>query len=489
MTPFRHLPLQTKGALYVLLLILAIFLAVAGLVYTSVRHDLMDQLVSENRRMVRDLATSARDPLLTTDLSSLQKAVRQAAGHRGVRTALVVGDTGLVVASTHLEHLGSAPPAWAQDDPRTVTARSRESATMELAPPELAHVLEAPVRVGGQQMGRVLVRFDRSELQRIVSENLSATLNRLLWLGLFTGVVGTLGSFLLSGFVTRPIRRLTREMDTMQREFATDSDTGPEHGARGDELHRLQQGFRRMRGTLNRYLVELDRLHQEQQALNCMATIGEMSAHVAHELRNSLSSLRGASRYLHRHLSDGDDRYAEFSEIIEEEVQRLYDMTEGFLDFSRPFEPHMETRDLCDLIAESMGRLRTAYAAAGVHLESQCPAPCPAQVDAQLIDQALYNLLTNALDFVSAGDRVTVSVEPGQAGRWELAVTDSGPGIPDSERERVFQPFVTNKTGGSGLGLAVVAKVALVHGGTARASEAATGGARLSLDLPRAKEA
>lgn len=488
MTWFGRLPLRTKGALYVLLLISAIFLAVAALVYTSVRHDLVEQMVSENRRMVRDLATSARDPLLTTDLSALKKSLQQVAVNRAVQAAVVVGESSQVVASTHLADLGGPPPGWTQKAPPR-TGRANPDGAMDLAPPELAAALKAPVSVGERELGRVYVRFDRAELQRIVAENLNATLNRLLWLGLFTGVAGSVGSFLLSGFFTRPVRRLTDEMEAMQREFATADDDAYHGPQAGDELHRLQHGFRRMRDTLGRYLVELDRLHQKQQALNCMATIGEMSAHVAHELRNSLSSLRGASRYLHRHLGDGDDRYAEFSEIIEEEVQRLYDMTEGFLDFSRPFEPHMETRDLCRLVHGPVGRIGPDYQAAGVTLDVQCPERAPAQVDPQLIGQAVYNLLSNALDFLGEGDRATVEVAPGSADRWELAVADTGPGIPETERERVFKPFVTNKTGGSGLGLAVVAKVALVHGGTAHAGAAPGGGARMALDLPRAKEA
>jgi signal transduction histidine kinase len=484
----RRLPLRTKGALAVLLLIAAIFVAVAALVYTTVRHDLVEQLVAENHRMVTDLAASARDPLLTTDLSALQKLLRQLAASRAVEEAIVVGEAGQVVAATRLGLLGAPPPDWARSGAWDATGNADHQA-IGWIPPEPAGALYAPVTVGNRELGRVFVRFDQRELRHMVSENLASTLNSLLWLGLFTGLVGTAGSFLLSGFITRPIRRLTGEVETMQHEFGPEGETKAALAETGDELHRLQQGFYHMRDALGRYLVELDRLHQREQALNCMATIGEMSAQVAHELRNSLSSLRGASRYLHRHLGSGNDRYAEFSEIIEEEVQRLYDMTEGFLDFSRPFEPNLETQDLCSLVRETLERVRAEYQPLGTRLEVQCPGSSLAQVDMQLIDQALYNLLTNALDFLDEDDEVTVAVAPSGDSRWELAVTDTGPGIPEAEQERVFQPFVTSKSGGSGLGLAVVAKVALVHGGTARAGTAAGGGARLALDLPRAKEA
>jgi len=480
---FSRLPLQTKGAIYVLLLITAIFLAVALVVYTSVRRDLEQQLVSENLRMVRDLATSARSPILTTDLSALQKLVEQAGSNRAVEAAVITDGTQRILASTRLSELGQKRPDWT-----TERGSLPESATAaDLLPIPASDLLETAghaIRVGDDRLGAVHVRCDPAELRQIVEENLTATLSKLLWLGLFTGVAGTAGAFLVSGFVTRPIRRLTTQVEAMEREFALDEDgTAHPHAPDGDELDRLQHGFGRLRSTLHRYLIEVDRLHQKQQALNCLATIGEMSAHVAHELRNSLSSLRGASRYLSRHPEAAQQ--AEFSQIIEEEVYRLYHMTEGFLDFSRPFEPQLEERDLCELVRDTCRRLQSDYDGAGVRLECDCSGPQSASVDPQLIHQALVNLLTNALDVLGHGDGVSVWVEPGAERTSRIIVRDSGPGIPEEERERIFKPFVTTKTHGSGLGLAVVSKVVLQHGGNVEVDNAPGCGARFTLSLPR----
>ena len=483
MLGFRRLPLQTKGAIYVLLLITAIFLAVALVVYTSVRRDLEQQLVSENLRMVRDLATSARSPILTTDLSALQNLVEQAGSNRAVEATVITDATDRILASTELSELGQKRPDWASGGSRAPAADSAAD-LLPLPSRDLLETASHAIRVGGDRLGAVHVHFDPEELRQIVAENLTATLRKLLWLGLFTGVVGTAGAVLVSGFVTRPIRRLTTQVEAMEREFAlAEDDDATQHPPDGDELDRLQHGFGRLRSTLHRYLIELDRLHQKQQALNCLATIGEMSAHVAHELRNSLSSLRGASRYLSRHPEAAQK--AEFSQIIEEEVYRLYDMTEGFLDFSRPFEPQLEERDLCELVHDTCSRLQNDYDGAGVRLECDCSGPQPCPVDPQLLHQALVNLLTNALDVLGSGDRVTVWVEPGAERTSRIIVHDSGPGIPEEERERIFKPFVTTKTHGSGLGLAVVSKVVLQHGGNVEVDNAPDGGARFTLSLPR----
>lgn len=480
---FRQLPLQTKGAIYVLLLITAIFLAVALVVYTSVRRDLEQQLVSENLRLVRDLSASARSPILTTDLAALQDLVKQAGSNRAVEAAVVTDATERILASTRMAELGQKRPEWANG--KHVAGEPGMAA--ELLPLPTRDLLETasyPIEVGGEHLGAVHVRFDPAELRQIVGENLTATLRKLLWLGLLTGVVGTAGAFLVSGFVTRPIRRLTTQVEAMERELALDAeDEATPRAPDGDELDRLQHGFRRLRFTLHRYLIELDRLHQKQQALNCLATIGEMSAHVAHELRNSLSSLRGAARYLRRDPEAAQK--AEFSEIIEEEVHRLYEMTEGFLDFSRPFEPQLEERDLCGLVRETCNRLQNDYDGAGVRLEFDCAGPQTCAVDPQLLQQALVNLLTNALDVLDPGDRVAVWVEPDGDRTSRIVVQDSGPGIPEEERERIFKPFVTTKTHGSGLGLAVVSKVVLQHGGNVEVDNAPEGGARFTLSLPR----
>ena len=477
-----RLPLQTKGALYVLLLITAIFLAVALVVYTSVQRDLEQQLVSENLRMVRDLATSARSPIVTTDLTDLQSLVEQAASNRAVKAAVITDATERILASAELSQLGQKRPDWAKGG-GTQLPEDSATALLPVSPQDFLKTASHPIRVGGERLGTVHVRFAPEELRQIVAENLTATLQKLMWLGLFTGLVGAAGAFLVSGFVTRPIRRLTSQVEAMERELALDEDgTDSRPGSEGDELDRLQHGFQRLRSTLNRYLVELDRLHQKQQALNCLATIGEMSAHVAHELRNSLSSLRGASRYLRRHPEAAEK--AEFSQIIEEEVSRLYEMTEGFLDFSRPFEPQLEDRDLCELVSDTCARLQADYEGAGVTLECTCSEPQVCPVDAQLLHQAMTNLLTNALDVLGAGDRVQIRVEAESERSSRITVLDSGPGIPEEERERIFKPFVTTKDHGSGLGLAVVSKVVLQHGGNIEVENVPEGGARFTLSLP-----
>ena len=481
MTPLRRLRLQTKGAIYVLLLITAIFLAVALVVYSSVRRDLEQQIVAENLRMVRDMAASARSPILTTNLAALRQILEKARGNRAVAAALFTDSSGKVVASTDLSELGQQRPAWA-----TASRRSRpepEGGWLGLTGPTLPESTSHPIRVGDSRLGSVHVRFRPAELRAIIADNLGTTLEQLLWLGLLTGIVGTAGAFLVSGFVTRPIRRLTTEVEAMERELAVGPGEAEDAASSGDELDRLQSGFHQLRYTLDRYLSELDQLHQKQQALNCLATIGEMSAHVAHELRNSLSSLRGAARYLQRHPEAAQQ--TEFTSIIEEEVQRLYEMTEGFLDFSRPFDPQLEERDLCALAEETYHQFRTDYDNAGVALAFSGECPRPTAVDPQLLHQALVNLLGNALDMLGAGDRVELRVEAADGDASRIVVRDTGPGIPDEERHRIFKPFVTNKDHGSGLGLAVVSKIALQHGGQADVANDPEGGARFTLILPR----
>ncbi|HKJ86958.1 MAG TPA: hypothetical protein VKA48_00370, partial [Gammaproteobacteria bacterium] len=222
MARLPRLPLQTKGALYVLLLITAIFLAVALVVYTSVRRDLEQQLVSENLRMVRDLATNARSPILTTDIAALQKLVEQAGSNRAVEAVVVTDATQRTLASTKLAELGQKRPDWATDTP-TAAPHSSALDLLPLTRPQLLKTASHPIKVRDEVLGWVHVRFDPEELRQIVSENLAATLQKLLWLGLFTGIVGTVGAFLVSGFVTRPIRRLTGQVEAMERELATSS--------------------------------------------------------------------------------------------------------------------------------------------------------------------------------------------------------------------------------------------------------------------------
>ncbi|MEK8090423.1 sensor histidine kinase [Thermithiobacillus plumbiphilus] len=461
---FHHLNLRTKSAIYVLLLVVVIFATISAVLYTSVHREMLNQLGDDNMRMTRTFAASAANAVLLKDLSDLTDQVEQLRKNPSVRAAEIVDTRGIIVASTDISRLGLIHPEASAI--LRAYQRTRNPVVLETDRPccPVRGNLHTPIMVRSDVLGLAFLHLDDAQLTSVVSHRLDTTVQRLVLLGALATLLGLIGAFVVSGFVTRPILRLAEEVEGMKTRLKLLPDgENPEPNRHGDEIVRLEAGFHQLERQLNQYLQQLDQLNKKQQAVQCLATIGEMSAQVAHEIRNALSSLRGAARYLARYGHLGDKQ--EFVGIIEEEVQRLYKMTEGFLDFGRPYKLNPEPVSVCDLIRRSVQRHTCEIEQKQLKVGYHCPEGYTLNLDSSLIEQALSNLLLNAIDALHNGGRIEISAIPEGNEGVALSVRDNGPGIDPARAQEIFKPYITTKAKGNGLGLAVVAKVAMVHDG------------------------
>ncbi|MBL8848905.1 MAG: HAMP domain-containing histidine kinase, partial [Planctomycetaceae bacterium] len=212
---------------------------------------------------------------------------------------------------------------------------------------------------------------------------------------------------------------------------------------------------------------------------------GQLAAGLAHELRNPLTAVRtlveaarsrGAAAQL-----DGRDL-----EVVEEEISRLDSTLQSFLDYARP--PVLERRpvDVRDVIQRTVQLVNARAEIQSVHIETSLPAdPLVVSADSEQLRQVLLNLLLNALDSLGSGGRITVSAAAEPAtGQVLLQIADTGPGIPAAVRDTLFDPFVSSKPSGTGLGLTICRRIVENHGGTIAAENSPTGGAVFSVKLP-----
>ncbi|WP_414039940.1 ATP-binding protein [Acidithiobacillus sp. M4-SHS-6] len=455
---------RAKSMTFVLLLVALIYLSIAIFLYTSVRNDLTHQVQTELLRLTETLASSAADPLLLKDGGKLGKLAKLR--NPLVRSIIITNRQQVVVASPDIHQLGQTlSPTFAGSG---------------------AHRMDhfvAPILAGSNQLGSVYLQGNRAHINGLVNQRLDRTINRLIVLGLITALLGVLGAYLVSLAMTRPVLRLLDEIESMENRLGLDKKfTIIRPPQSGDELHRLEWAFRLTEQRLKEHLTELRQLHQRQQAMQCMATIGEMSAQVAHEIRNALSSLRGAARYLVRYGQA--DNQGDFIRIIEEEVQRLYDMTQGFLDFGRPYAAVPVDTPIRSLLERCLARHRADLETKAIVTTLDCPETLHARLDPSLLEQALSNLILNAIDALPMqGGALQLSAEQENLAQLNITVADNGPGIPPEKRATIFKPYVTTKTKGSGLGLAVVTKIMMVHDGSIELCDTASG-ARFVLHLP-----
>jgi two-component system sensor histidine kinase HydH len=209
-----------------------------------------------------------------------------------------------------------------------------------------------------------------------------------------------------------------------------------------------------------------------------LASLGEMSAVLAHEIKNPLASLKGNAQLLAKLLPDAPElqKARGKADRVVDEAVRLEQLTNDLLQFVRTGAIHREDVDPAALVRDAV-----AGVAGEVRVDTS-KAPARWSLDAGRIRQVIINLVDNA---IAAGPPVTVAVR-GERGALVIEVGDHGPGVPEDNREKVFEPFFTGKTQGTGLGLAVVRRVVELHHGTIGVFETASGGALFRAEFPEA---
>ena len=248
-------------------------------------------------------------------------------------------------------------------------------------------------------------------------------------------------------------------------------------------------GARRVDGVvcLLTDLTEIRALRERARYKESLAALGEMSAGIAHEFRNALAVILGYARLADRAAPPGA-AVATHAQAIQREVRRLQEVVNDFLRFARQESPSCHPVDTAAMLAELAADFRADARHAGIVLVVEGDAP-RLVADEALIRQALLNLLRNAAEaFVAGGAadrRVTLRAAAGRGGDMvRLEVEDNGPGIEPDRLPRLFTPFYTTKEGGTGLGLALVRKVAAMHDGQTEAESHPGRGTRIALILP-----
>src|SRR5579863_795284 len=236
-------------------------------------------------------------------------------------------------------------------------------------------------------------------------------------------------------------------------------------------------------------LTELSTLQRQMRWKENLAALGEMSAGIAHEFKNALATISGYAQMIRGESPAGETR--DSADRILDQTRALTHVVTEFLRFAKPLEISYETVAMQPLVERVSDELREATPACEVICEG---AYVELPGDEALLRQALVNLTRNAAEAARDGatrGRVKISgtIEELGGRKWQrICIADNGPGIPDHELPKIFLPFFTTKSEGTGLGLAVVQKVALQHSGSIEARNAPGGGAEFLLWLPLRQE-
>jgi signal transduction histidine kinase len=190
-----------------------------------------------------------------------------------------------------------------------------------------------------------------------------------------------------------------------------------------------------------------------------LAALGQLSAGLAHELRNPLGTIKASAEMLTRNLPAGNELAAEMASFISSEVDRTNSLVTRFLDFARPLSLRKELSDVTKTIGRAIQQVKRENPNAIVATQ-YAPDLEPVSIDAEMMERVFYNLILNAVQASPEGQPVTV-----RASHGSVEVVDQGSGIAKEHTESIFNPFFTTKPAGTGLGLPIVAKIVDEHGG------------------------
>jgi signal transduction histidine kinase len=307
-------------------------------------------------------------------------------------------------------------------------------------------------------------------------EEILSTQERVLLLSvLLTLAGGLIGSWVISRSLARPLSELTQAMSVV----GAGQLDHPIASKSRDEFGDLERAFAGMTDNLRESRT---RLIQSEK----LASIGEMSAAVAHGLRNPLASLRAAAQVVRHH--PGAPSSAEHLDAIIEEVDRLDRRITHLLSFSRPAPFQRSSESVPRLVQEVLPTFAELFKERRVELQLELPPDLPlVQVDPVQIEQALIEVISNAIDAMPQGGRLGISATvdgKSEAGKLIMIdISDSGTGIPASALPSVCEPFFTTRAEGTGLGLAIAKRYIDQNGGRLHI-ESRPGSTTVSLRLP-----
>jgi len=237
-------------------------------------------------------------------------------------------------------------------------------------------------------------------------------------------------------------------------------------------------------------LTELSNLQRQVRWKENLAALGEMSAGIAHEFKNAIATISGYAQMIRHEAPPGE--LLDNADRILEQTRALTHVVTEFLRFARPLELFYESVPIGSLIDRVAEEIQEAVPGCSIRAQGEfIEIPC----DEALLRQALLNLTRNAAEAVRSlgpAGRVTITgtIEERNGQTWQrISVADNGPGIPSDDLPKIFLPFYTTKSEGTGLGLAVVQKVAMQHSGTIEARNRDDGGAEFILWLPLRQDA
>ncbi len=313
---------------------------------------------------------------------------------------------------------------------------------------------------GNKRKGKIIGMVEIAYVTTSIDQLSSQLRKRYILLTLLIFAAGTIFFLVFTRSLTAPLANL---IEAAQKVAEGDLEVRLQKGSL-PETRKLATAFNTMTQALKDSRKDLEETYQKLIQEQALAEIGHFAVTVAHEVKNPLGIIKGALDILRKKEIEEDVRMTMIS-YVEDEIKRLDLLIRDFLDFSRPKPLDFTKTDLGLLIDEIVKRLQIEWSPKGISIKIEGNTPNAfIQADQEALSRAIINILKNACEVSPRGSQVTVRLFD-QDSSYLLMVLDNGPGIPDDKKEKIFEPFFTDKSKGTGLGLTLTKKIIEAHMG------------------------
>ena len=454
----------------------------AALTWTHFQHrrQIMDYVAAETSYLLSISQLTHTQIPPTADRNQALNAYVKAMKDAGFSSVALASPTGEVIASTTPGQVGKKirfkkQKVGGKRDQIAILAEFKDiDPTLE----QKTYVVQFPIVQNDKVIAYAQAKGEASELEELLRRWYR---ERLYWL-LATMTAALAAVVYLAFRFTKPVDMLVNgAQQVAQGNLGV---TLPVNGA--DEMARLAETFNRMVERLREHRQLQQRLNEAEKS----SLLGRFAATVAHEVRNSLNFINLSIDQIRAKHVDGDERVTRELQRnlrnVKDEINRLNRLVNDFMAAGRQTPPQLAPCDLKATTEQAVAMVEPQARQRGIGIKLQLPADLPQlQADAAQMKTCFLNILTNAVEAMPQGGQICISGQcPPEKDVLELRFADSGPGIPASEREKVFTAYFSTKATGLGLGLAITKKIVEDHSGSIRVEASDGPGTVIVMELP-----
>lgn len=443
-------------------IILFVFVSIFNL---SIVNNVSNSLLKENVTLLTSIIENAiTSPMIEGKVELVQRIISNIPHNTDIISFKVISNDGKILSASSPQEIGREANIKLKESIAETAQKGIPIFSFQKVPVflQVKPIKNEPRCFGchsssNRVNGFLAIQVDYKKAQSLLKANIEKV---LIVFGASLLFMVFLITIILDRLVNKPVLAILEKMKEVEK-----GNLKIRINTRGkDEIAILGRGFNGMVEKLEKSIKEREKVHNEDlKKAEHFATIGELAAGLAHEIKNPLTGIKGAIEVL---MEEENGKNREILSEILNQINRMSDVIQNFLSYARPKEPVFTMANIQKIIEDSITISKYYAIGKSIDIESICPSNIQHQyLDPDQIQAVIVNLLINSIDSIENKGKIEIRVCPRENG-MEIRVKDNGKGIKEEILPFIFKPFFTTKPKGSGLGLSISKRLIETHKGS-----------------------